>query len=103
MLDRFLSSFPVTRSRVQLIGLTSLLVAAKFEEKSIPSLDDSFVLVSGGAVTKEELVLMEQYLLNALHFLVFTVTPYSFFHHFLRSSPLIDDDSALLAAVSFVF
>ena len=44
-IDRFLSQVPVNRSKLQLVGVTCMLVAAKYEEIHPPAVDE-FVYIS---------------------------------------------------------
>lgn len=46
LVDRFLALRPVTRDKLQLIGLTALLISSKFEEIYPPEIQD-FVFISG--------------------------------------------------------
>ena len=55
--DRFLSRTPVQRSRLQLVGITCMLLACKFEEVN-PLAVEEFVYISDGAYSKEEVLRM---------------------------------------------
>jgi len=39
-IDRYLSTHPVMRSRLQLVGVTCLLLAAKYEEIYAPNIEE---------------------------------------------------------------
>lgn len=71
--DRFLSTEDtvVSRSQLQLVGVTCMWVAAKYEEIYPPCLED-FVYISDCTYTREELLRMEALICNKLKF-VFTV------------------------------
>jgi transcription initiation factor TFIIIB Brf1 subunit/transcription initiation factor TFIIB len=79
IIDRFLSVKPVAREKLQLVGITSMLVASKYEEIYAPECND-FVYISDGAYTKDQIITMEQLILNTLHFNLTHPSPL----HFLR-------------------
>lgn len=58
ILDRFMEKRLVSRSKLQLIGCTSLLIAGKYEEIFAPHVDD-FVQISDKAYTCEQIIAME--------------------------------------------
>lgn len=65
MLDRFLSCRPVVLSKFQLVGISALFIACKFEEIYFPSLND-FVYACDNIYTVDEIRRAERYLLNGL-------------------------------------
>jgi len=58
ILDRFLERRLVSRTKLQLVGCTSLLLAAKYEEIYAPEVAD-FVAISDKAYTREQIIAME--------------------------------------------
>jgi cyclin A len=68
-LDRFLSVIPIHRHRLQLLGLTCLLIAAKFNEQNHPEIEE-LIDAADGSFCKAEMLKMEEYVLNALSFKV---------------------------------
>ena len=66
-IDRFLSTFKVTRARLQLVGVAAMLVAAKFEEIFPPTVDD-FVYISDNTFSRAQVIEMESQVLNSLKF-----------------------------------
>lgn len=58
ILDRFLDKRPVSRTKLQLVGCTSLLLASKYEEIFPPEVSD-FVSISDRAYTREQIIAME--------------------------------------------
>lgn len=64
-IDRFLSIMSVQRGKLQLVGATSLFIAAKFEEIYPPDASD-FIYVTDDAYTQEQLLRMEQLILKTL-------------------------------------
>lgn len=67
IIDRFLQASPVTRNKLQLVGVTSMLIASKYEEMYAPEVAD-FVYITDNAYTKKEILEMEQTILKALSF-----------------------------------
>ena len=53
LIDRFLSKKPVTRKNLQLVGVTAMLVASKYEEIWAPEVRD-FVYISDKAYTRDQ-------------------------------------------------
>jgi len=79
MIDRFLSVKQITRDKLQLVGITAMLIASKYEEIYAPECND-FVYIADGAYTKQQILLMEQTMLNTLNFNITHPSPL----HFLR-------------------
>jgi len=79
LIDRFLSIKQISRDILQLVGITCMLIASKYEEIYAPECND-FVYISDGAYTKQQILLMEQTVLNTLNFNI--THPSSL--HFLR-------------------
>lgn len=83
--DRFLSTVIIRRSKLQLLGIASLLIAAKFEEVLPPEVPD-LVAIAAGAYSKKELVRMERQMLNHLFFDISVPTTYYFLQRFAEVS-----------------
>nr|XP_004550179.1 cyclin-A1 [Maylandia zebra] len=82
-LDRFLSLIGnVKRGKLQLVGTAALVIAAKYEEKSPPKLDQ-FVTITDNTYTKKQLLRMEQAFLSVLGFNLAAPTINSFLHLFM--------------------
>lgn len=67
LIDRFLQTTTVTRKKLQLVGVTAMLIASKYEEMYAPEVAD-FVYITDNAYTKKEILQMEQTVLRALDF-----------------------------------
>ncbi|XP_047436409.1 G2/mitotic-specific cyclin-B2 isoform X2 [Mugil cephalus] len=79
LLDRFLQVQPVSRRKLQLVGVTAMLVACKYEEMFAPEVGD-FAYITDNAFTKSQILEMEQLLLRKLNFQLGRPLPL----HFLR-------------------
>ncbi|NXU58044.1 CCNB2 protein, partial [Turnix velox] len=79
ILDRFLQNHPVSRKKLQLVGVTALFIASKYEELIALSIDD-FVYLTDNAYTPAEVKEMEMMILRELNFSFGRPLP----PHFLR-------------------
>ncbi|KAA8547580.1 hypothetical protein F0562_004009 [Nyssa sinensis] len=85
LIDRFLSQQAMVRKKLQLVGLVAMLLACKFEEVSVPVVDD-LVFISDKAYTRKEVLEMEKLMLNILQFNMSVPTPYVFMKRFLKAA-----------------
>ncbi|GJP34151.1 hypothetical protein CLOM_g18609 [Closterium sp. NIES-68] len=85
LIDRYLSLAPVRRRNLQLVGVTAMLIASKYEEIWAPEVRD-FVYISDNAYSKEEVISLEKDMLNALRFHLTVPTPYVFASRFLKAA-----------------
>ncbi|KAJ1908626.1 G2/mitotic-specific cyclin [Tieghemiomyces parasiticus] len=67
LIDRFLSLRTVSLVKLQLVGITSMFCAAKYEEIMPPSVHN-FVYMTDNGYTEEEVLEAERYLLKVLNF-----------------------------------
>lgn len=67
LMDRFLSGNKVTMNRLQLLAVTSLFIAAKFEEVNLPKLAD-YAFITDGAASKSDIKNAEMFMLTYLEF-----------------------------------
>ncbi|XP_071424146.1 G2/mitotic-specific cyclin-B2 [Pithys albifrons albifrons] len=79
VMDRFLQNYPVPRKKLQLVGVTAMLVASKYEEIVCPDVAD-FVYITDNAYTSHEIREMEIIILKELNFDLGRPLPV----HFLR-------------------
>jgi hypothetical protein len=84
LLDRYLSKVVILRSKLQLIGVTALFVACKFEEVFPPEVSD-FVYITDYAYEREEVLKTESLMLNELNYEIFVPTGYHFMTRYLNS------------------
>ncbi|KAJ8531427.1 hypothetical protein K7X08_026861 [Anisodus acutangulus] len=85
LIDRFLEKKSVVRKKLQLVGLVATLLACKYEEVSLPVVDD-LVFISDKAYTRKEVLEMEKLILNTLQFNMSVPTPYVFMKRFLKAA-----------------
>ncbi|KAI4504156.1 hypothetical protein M0802_000627 [Mischocyttarus mexicanus] len=80
IIDRFLqSNQTIDRKRLQLVGVTAMFIASKYEEMYSPDVTD-FVYITDNAYTKSEILKMEQVIIITLNFSFGRPLPL----HFLR-------------------
>jgi len=81
LIDRYLALKATARQRLQLVGVTALLIAAKFEEIYPPHVND-MVTVTDKAYTRQDIINMEVTMLGALDFKICRPTPMQFFERY---------------------
>jgi len=67
LIDRYLQAVDVSKHELQLIGSTALLLSCKYEEMTIPGMND-FVYVSDNAYSKEDMKEMERRMISLLSY-----------------------------------
>mmetsp|Transcript_17755 Transcript_17755/g.46337 ORF Transcript_17755/g.46337 Transcript_17755/m.46337 type:complete len:397 (-) Transcript_17755:418-1608(-) len=82
-IDRFLSEMSVQRTKLQLVGVTAMLLAAKYEEIYPPAVDE-FVYITDNTYSREQILKMEHLILKVLDFDMCCVTPYAFLQRFVE-------------------
>ncbi|KAK3236573.1 hypothetical protein CYMTET_53294 [Cymbomonas tetramitiformis] len=85
LIDRFLQKEQVTRKNLQLVGMTSMLLAAKYEEIWAPEVKD-FVYISDKAYNRTQILDMEKLMLRRLKFNLTVPTAYHFLARFLKAA-----------------
>ncbi|GMJ00559.1 Cyclin A3;1 [Hibiscus trionum] len=83
--DRFLSAHAVSRNKLQLLGVSCMLIASKYEEITPPHIDD-FCYITDNSYTKEEVVEMEKDVLKLLDFEIGIPTTRSFLRVVMRAT-----------------
>lgn len=84
-IDRFLSSHVLATDMLQLLGVSCMLVASKYEEISPPHVED-FCYITDNSYTREEVVNMEKDLLNFLNFEISNPTTKTFLRLFTKAA-----------------
>lgn len=77
LMDRFLSKNKVTLKKLQLLAVTSLFIAAKFEEINVPKLAE-YAYITDGAATKQDIKDAEMFMLSSLGFNIAWPNPINF-------------------------
>eukprot|EP00850_Spirogloea_muscicola_P003108 SM000012S25370 [mRNA] locus=s12:773858:776602:+ [translate_table: standard] len=85
LIDRFLAAHTVSRKNLQLVGVTAMLLASKYEEIWAPEVGD-FVYISDNAYSREQILSMEKLMLNTLQFNLTVPTPFVFMTRFLKAA-----------------
>ncbi|GJP37797.1 hypothetical protein CLOM_g22206 [Closterium sp. NIES-68] len=81
--DSFLSCHTVPRSQLQLLGISCMLIAAKFEEIYAPQVDE-FCYITDNTYTRHEVLQMESRVLNHLAFDLSKPTTKTFLRRYIR-------------------
>jgi cyclin B len=81
LLDRYLELRITGRKQLQLVGVTAMLIAAKFEEMYPPQIND-FVYVTDKAYAREDIINMEVAMLTALEFKICRPTSVNFLERY---------------------
>ncbi|KAM0011474.1 putative cyclin domain-containing protein [Helianthus debilis subsp. tardiflorus] len=82
LIDRYLSKMYIEKQRLQLLGITCMLIASKYEETSAPRVED-FCFITDGTYTRKEVLDMEHEVLNVLGFNLSVATVNKFLRRFI--------------------
>ncbi|CAL8998558.1 unnamed protein product [Prunus brigantina] len=85
IIDRYLSMKIVSRRELQLVGISSMVIASKYEEIWAPQVID-FVCLSDYAYTGDQILLMEKAILGKLEWYLTVPTPYVFLSRYIKAS-----------------
>ncbi len=77
LIDRFLEKEQVSKQKLQLIGVTAIMIAAKYEEIYPPTLRD-YIYITDHAYTAADIKEMECHVLSTLEFDITFPTAYRF-------------------------
>ena len=77
IIDRYLSKKDIKRTKLQLVGVTSMFIASKYEDIYPPEVKD-FSYITDNAYTNKEILKMEMEILTTLNFNITFPTPYRF-------------------------
>lgn len=75
LLDRFLEKIEISRDILQLVGITCLMIASKFEDIYPPDAEEC-AFITANTYTKTEVLKMEFKILNTLEFRIMKTTSY---------------------------
>ncbi|CAK8561315.1 unnamed protein product [Lathyrus sativus] len=85
LLDQYLSQVTVKTSDMQLVGLTALLLASKYEDFWHPRVKD-LISISAETYTRDQMLGMEKLILRKLKFRLNAPTPYVFMVRFIKAA-----------------
>ncbi|KAI8010418.1 putative cyclin-B3-1 [Camellia lanceoleosa] len=85
LLDQYLSLVTIKKNEMQLVGLTALLLASKYEDFWHPRVLD-LISISVESYTRDQMLGMEKAMLKKLKFRLNAPTPYMFMLRFLKAS-----------------
>ena len=83
LIDRFLEREQIPRNKLQLVGVTAMFVACKYEEVFPPACSD-FVFVSDKLYSREEILRMEGLILSTLDFELTLPSAFVFIRRFAK-------------------
>lgn len=98
LMDLYLSVKSLDKNKFQLLASASLLIAAKSEETTSPSIDD-FVFIAKDTFTIEQMIEMERDLLGILKFQVNPIHSSHFLKRYLR---FMDNTTYFLMLAHFI-
>ena len=90
LIDRYLNKKVIMRNKLQLVGVTAMLIACKYEEIYAPEVKD-FVYITDKAYTKDEIFAMENDIMDALEFNVTVPSSFRYMEIFNRYLKLEDN------------
>ncbi|KAL8521954.1 hypothetical protein ACS0TY_012199 [Phlomoides rotata] len=85
LIDRYLSENYIEKQKLQLLGVTCMLIASKYEEICAPRVEE-FCFITDNTYTKDEVVKMESCVLNFLNFQLSVPTPKKFLRRFIQAA-----------------
>lgn len=85
LVDLYLQNKQTSRDTLQLIGATSLLIAAKFDERHPPYIDD-FLYICDDAYTRKQMLALERSLLHIVGFDINIPISYRFLRRYAKCS-----------------
>ncbi|XP_021772223.1 G2/mitotic-specific cyclin S13-7-like [Chenopodium quinoa] len=96
LVDRYLSTKIVSRKELQLVGISSMLLACKYEEIWAPEVND-FMSISDNAYTHKQILAMEKEILLKLEWNLTVATPYVFLVRFIKATVPTDKEMEHMA------
>ncbi|KAM3339327.1 G2/mitotic-specific cyclin S13-7 isoform X1 [Capsicum galapagoense] len=85
IVDRYLAVETASRRELQLVGISAMLLASKYEEIWAPEVND-FVCISDKTYSHEQVLTMEKQILGQLEWYLTVPTPYVFLVRFIKAS-----------------
>jgi hypothetical protein len=97
IVDRVLSEVAVSRGKLQLVGVTSLYISAKYFELVTPNVDD-YVYITDNSYSKEQIVDLELLILNTVRWNLSPVLNTDFLDRYLIAT----NANSMVRHLSFV-
>ncbi|OMJ83903.1 hypothetical protein SteCoe_15058 [Stentor coeruleus] len=94
LIDRYLEKVIICRSRLQLIGVSAMLIASKYEDIYPPEIRD-LVYITDKAYTKGEILQTEKSILKILDYNITVPSSYRFLERFSKISGLSLEQTSL--------
>nr|QYW07114.1 cyclin A2-2 [Dimocarpus longan] len=85
LIDWFLSQNYIQRQRLQLLGITCMLIASKYEEICAPRVEE-FCFITDNTYSRDEVLKMESQVIKFFGFQLFAPTAKTFLRRFLRAA-----------------
>ncbi|KAL2346803.1 hypothetical protein Fmac_000803 [Flemingia macrophylla] len=85
LIDRYLSARFIQKQKLQLLGVTCMLIASKYEEICAPRVEE-FCFITDNTYSKEEVLKMEREVLNLLNFQLSVPTIKTFLRRFIQAA-----------------
>ncbi|KAM3383360.1 G2/mitotic-specific cyclin S13-6 [Capsicum galapagoense] len=85
IVDRYLAVETASRRELQLVGISAMLIASKYEESWAPELND-FVCISDKTYSHEQVLTMEKQIHEQLEWYLTVPTPYVFLVRSIKAS-----------------
>nr|XP_043627564.1 G2/mitotic-specific cyclin S13-7-like isoform X2 [Erigeron canadensis] len=92
IVDRYLSVRTVPRKEFQLVGISAMLMACKYEEIWPPEVND-LIAISDNAYCREQILAMEKAILGHLGWILTVPTPYVFLMRYTKASLPSDNET----------
>ena len=97
LIDRFLSLKQIRKNQLHILGVTSLLIATKYEEIYPPELKD-LLSVSENKFTRAEVLQMEKDMLLTMQFDVTAPSAYRFLERYRKLTSIVNDSRIFFLA-----
>lgn len=101
LIDRFLSLKQIKKNQLHILGVTSLLIATKYEEIYPPDLKD-LLTVSENKFTRKEVLVMEREMLSVMQFDLTTPSAYRFLERFRKLSTSSSSDDQVFFFAQYI-
>ncbi|KAJ6827388.1 cyclin-A2-1-like [Iris pallida] len=85
IIDRYLSKNHIERQKLQILGITCMLIASKYEEIIAPRVEE-FCFITDNMYSKEEVLKMEIQILSILGYQLSVPTVKTFLRRFIRAA-----------------